>query len=98
MNSLLSFDVFALGIYAAVLYVSLLWIALIVWVTRDIVGRTKSITLQVICIVLVAALHGFGAVLYLLLRPPKTLSERYFEHAELHLLNQSKKTKDPGSS
>ena len=67
----------------AIAYLFVLWVALVVWVARDCVNRTRSIALQVLAILLVAVLNVFGLVLYLILRPQRTLLERYYEEMEL---------------
>ncbi|MDD4628348.1 MAG: PLD nuclease N-terminal domain-containing protein [Candidatus Peribacteraceae bacterium] len=46
------------------------------YTTRDILRRTHSFLYMAFCIVIVAALPVFGFLLYLLIRPSRTLLER----------------------
>jgi hypothetical protein len=46
---------------------------------RDIVLRTRSFVYQCFCILLVALLPGLGFLLYLLIRPARTIKERETE-------------------
>lgn len=64
------------------IYFFLIWIALIIWVTKDIVNRSKNIFVQVFSILLVTLLNIFGLILYLIIRPSKTLKQRYIEEIE----------------
>jgi hypothetical protein len=49
---------------------------LVFFVTRDILHRTRSLPLQLLCIFLVSILPVVGFFLYLLMRPRQTLEER----------------------
>src|SRR3989344_4886214 len=63
---------------------------LLLFTLRDILPRTHSLLLQAFCIVLVALLPVVGFLLYLLIRPSRTLHERAMEdvllevHAAMH--------------
>lgn len=72
----LSEDPLARGVQAVLLLGAVLLVFLVFSVTRDILQRTRSLTAQILCILLVAALPFVGFLLYLLLRPPTTLAER----------------------
>ena len=61
---------FALAACAALL------VFLVFWTTRDILRRSRSLFIQLPCILLVAALPIVGFFLYLLIRPSKTLAEK----------------------
>lgn len=75
-----------LGVLA---YVGVLWIAVILWVTKDITNRSNSMTLQIVSISLVILLTPiFGLPLYILFRPSRTLMERYFEEVEQDMIEQ----------
>ncbi len=67
---------------AAVAYVGLLWLSLIIWVTRDSMARSKSFLFQAFSIVLNIGLPGLGALLYLVIRPGKTQTEKNLESME----------------
>ena len=69
-------------------YIAVLWIALILWVTKDITNRTNNILFQILCISLVIFLTPvFGLVVYLLVRPGRTLSDHYYEEMETELFH-----------
>ncbi len=62
-----------------------------VWVAKDINNRTRSIILQVFCILIVLFLTPLGIFIYLLIRPQKTLFEKIFEEEFLKLDAEYKK-------
>lgn len=71
------------------IYIGILWIALILWVTKDITNRTNSMSFQIISIsMLIFLTPVFGLPLYLLIRPSRTLMERYFEEVEQDMIEQ----------
>jgi amino acid permease len=49
---------------------------LLFWTLRDIILRTRSFSYQFGCVLLVAAVPVVGFLLYLLIRPARTLKER----------------------
>ena len=69
----------------SVIYFFIIWISIIVWVIKDITNRTDSIFLQFLSILLVVLLTPLWVFLYLLIRPTKTLFERYYEEIEVNL-------------
>lgn len=74
-----------------VTYLLLLWLALIIWVTKDIICRTNNIAFQIISIFLVVFLNIFGVIIYIAIRPSKTLIEKFFEDLEYEALVQETK-------
>lgn len=62
-----------------IIYIFILWIAIIIWVTKDIINRTDNIFLQVFSILTVIIWTPLWIVIYLLIRPSKTLFESYYE-------------------
>jgi RNA polymerase subunit RPABC4/transcription elongation factor Spt4 len=58
-------------------YVAALWFCLIVWTFRDIQKRTRDVLVQILATLLVVLFNVPGLMLYLILRPPETLSEMY---------------------
>ena len=60
----------------SMLLVGALVIFLVFFTTRDILLRTNSFLYMFVCILLVAALPIVGFLLYLLIRPARTLKER----------------------
>lgn len=70
-------------------YVGILWIALILWVTKDITNRTNNMGFQILSISMLIFLTPiFGLPLYILVRPSRTLMERYFEEVEQDMIEQ----------
>ncbi|MBI3331516.1 hypothetical protein HYZ99_00980 [Candidatus Peregrinibacteria bacterium] len=65
-------------------------IFLVFFATRDIILRTRSFWYQCLAILLVALLPGVGFLLYLLIRPARTLAERDLERKVSELLDQQK--------
>jgi len=74
-----------------ILYVFVIWFCIVVWVAKDINNRTRSLTLQIFCILLVLFLTPLGIFIYLLVRPQKTLFEKIFEEEFLKLDAEYKK-------
>ena len=79
----------------AVLYFFIIWISIIVWVIRDISNRTDSIILEFISLLIVLIWTPLWIFIYLLIRPTKTLFEKYYDEIEgnLDFLTQSIKDK-----
>lgn len=64
-------------------YFFLVWFAIIVWVTKDIIHRTNNIFYQILSIIIVLIGTPLGIVVYLLIRPSRTLFEKYYEEANI---------------
>ena len=64
--------------------VFIIWISLFVWVWKDIRNRSSIIIFQVFCLI-VAVIPFLGIFLYLLIRPSKTLYEKYYDEIESNL-------------
>ena len=58
-------------------YVAAFWFGLVVWTFRDIQQRSRDAVVQVLATLLVLFTGVLGVVLYLILRPPDTLSGTY---------------------
>ncbi len=67
-------------------YLGLLWLAIIIWVTRDAINRSNSIIFQAIAILLNIAIPFLGVLLYLIIRPSKTALESYYEELEHNMI------------
>lgn len=67
-------------------YFAALWVSLIIWVTRDAINRSNNLIFQIFVIILNIVLPIFGLVIYLIIRPTKTLLERYYEDLEYRAL------------
>ena len=83
---------------AIVIYVGLLWLSIIIWVTRDAISRTNSLLFQVFAILLNIAFPLLGILLYLIIRPGKTVLERYYEELEHRLILESIEGKESTAS
>ena len=85
-----------------VVYFAMLWISIIIWVTRDSISRSNSILFQVLSICLNIFFPILGIVLYLVIRPSKTKLDRYYEDLEhkliLNSIDQNKKKIDKSES
>ena len=71
-----------IGITIIVAYLVALWIASVWWTFRDIRGRTTDIFLQVAATLLVAVFSFPGLLIYVILRPTKTLAQLYEDSLE----------------
>jgi hypothetical protein len=72
----LSDDPVLRAVQVALLMGGALVIFFVFYATRDILCRTHSFLYMAFCIVIVAALPVLGFLLYLLIRPSRTLRER----------------------
>lgn len=66
-----------------------LWVSLVVWTYRDIRTRARDPLVQILSALLVAALNIPGVLVYLILRPQKTLEEEYQHTLEEETLLQA---------
>lgn len=80
-------SLFATGFSAA--FLAALWLSLIFWTLRDIRKRTKDRFLRILAVVIVTLLFLPGVLVYLVLRPAKTLEEDYQHSLEEEALLQS---------
>jgi RNA polymerase subunit RPABC4/transcription elongation factor Spt4 len=58
-------------------FLAALWISLIIWTYRDIRNRARDPLTQILSTLLVALLNLPGVIVYLVLRPPRTLEDEY---------------------
>jgi RNA polymerase subunit RPABC4/transcription elongation factor Spt4 len=58
-------------------FLAALWLALIVWTWRDIRNRARDPLVHVLSVLVVAVLFIPGTLVYLILRPQRTLEEEY---------------------
>lgn len=87
-NMVQNSNLFELFLKLVLIYFAILWISLIVWVTRDVITRSNSVIFQAISILLNTFFPVFGLIIYLLLRPNKTLLDNYYEEVELKALSK----------
>jgi len=81
-------DWLGIALQIVLVYFFVLWAALVIWVARDVVARTKNIAFHVVAILLIIFLNFFGLLIYLILRPQKTLAESYYESLEQKVLGE----------
>lgn len=70
-------------------FLAALWIALIVWTYRDIHARARDPLVQILSTLLVAILNLPGVLVYLILRPSRTIEEEYQHTLEEESLLQA---------
>lgn len=78
---------FAIGFIAA--FLAALWLSLIFWTHRDIRQRSRSGFTQTLSVLVVILFSLPGFLLYLILRPPRTLEEEYQHTLEEEALLQA---------
>lgn len=83
--------------YIVVIYLGLLWLAVIIWVARDAINRSNSLIFQVLAILLNILFPILGILLYLIIRPGKTTLEKYYEDLEHRLIIESIEERKPDS-
>lgn len=86
---------------AAIAYLGLLWLSIIIWVTRDSIHRSHSLLFQTFAILINILIPILGVLLYLIIRPGQTLFERYYQEMEKRLIEKAieeeKEHKGPSS-
>jgi RNA polymerase subunit RPABC4/transcription elongation factor Spt4 len=80
-------SMFATGFSVA--FLAALWLSLIFWAFRDIRKRTRDPFMRILAVVVVAVLFLPGILIYLILRPPRTLEEEYQQSLEEEALLQT---------
>jgi len=70
-------------------FIAALWLSLVIWTYRDIRGRARDPLARILAILVVAILFLPGIVIYLILRPSRTLEEDYQHTLEEEALLQA---------
>lgn len=70
-------------------FLAALWLSLIIWTYRDIRSRARDPLIRVLAVIVVALLFLPGIVIYLILRPSRTLEDEYQQVLEEEALLQS---------
>ncbi len=70
-------------------FIAALWVALVIWTYRDIRTRARDPLVQILSALLVTVLNLPGVLVYLILRPPRTLEEEYQRTLEEEALLQA---------
>jgi RNA polymerase subunit RPABC4/transcription elongation factor Spt4 len=84
INSILLLSITATGAV-----VTAMWLGLILWTWRDMRQRSRDTLAQIAASLMVAVLGVFGIVIYVMLRPPDTLTEAYERSLEEEALLQN---------
>ena len=78
---------YIIGFAAA--FLAALWLSLIFWTFRDIRSRTRDSFARILAILIVAVLFIPGIVIYLIIRPGRTIEEEYQRTLEEEALLKS---------
>lgn len=70
-------------------FVAVLWLSLVIWTYRDIRNRSRDPLARILAVLVTAVLFLPGIVVYLILRPARTLEEEYQRTLEEEALLQS---------
>lgn len=70
-------------------FLAALWVGLSIWTYRDIRSRARDRLVHILATLLVAVLNLPGILVYLILRPPRTLEQEYQQTLEEEALLQS---------
>jgi RNA polymerase subunit RPABC4/transcription elongation factor Spt4 len=70
-------------------FLAAIWVALVVWTYRDIRARARDRLVHILAAALVVILNLPGVLVYLVLRPPRTLEEEYQQTLEEEALLQT---------
>ncbi|MGE5221363.1 MAG: zinc ribbon domain-containing protein [Omnitrophica WOR_2 bacterium] len=70
-------------------FIAALWLSLIIWTYRDIRSRARDPLARILAVLVVALLFLPGIVVYLILRPARTLEEEYQHTLEEEALLQA---------
>jgi len=70
-------------------FIAALWLSLIIWTYRDIRARARDPLARILAVIVVALLFLPGFVVYLILRPQRTLEEEYQTTLEEEALLQA---------
>lgn len=79
--------VFAIGFSAA--FLAALWLSLIFWTNRDIRKRSRDRIMRILSVVIVTLFFLPGFLIYLVIRPGRTLEEEYQRALEEEALLQA---------
>ncbi len=70
-------------------FLAALWLSLVIWTYRDIRARARDPLARFLAVLVTAVLFLPGIVVYLIMRPPRTLEEEYQSTLEEEALLQS---------
>src|SRR4030066_689430 len=70
-------------------FLAALWLSLVIWTFRDIRSRARGPLARILAVLVVAVLFLPGIIIYLILRPPRTLEQEYQQTLEEEALLQA---------
>jgi hypothetical protein len=70
-------------------FLAALWLSLVIWTFRDIRRRVRDPLARLLAVLVVAVLFLPGVIVYLILRPPRTLEDEYQHTLEEEALLQA---------
>lgn len=70
-------------------FLAALWLSLVIWTYRDIRARGRDPLMRILAVLVVAILFLPGIVIYLILRPARTLEDEYQQTLEEEALLQA---------
>ncbi len=73
----------------AAAFIAALWLSLIIWTYRDIRSRARDPLIRVLAVLVVAILFLPGVLVYVILRPARTIEEEYQRTLEEEALLQT---------
>lgn len=82
-------DAVVLAVTLVSAFVAALWFSLVIWTFRDMRARSRDAFAQLLAAAVVLLFNLPGLVIYLILRPPRTLAEVYEQSLEEEALLQS---------
>lgn len=82
-------DTVVLAVTIVSAFVAALWFSLVIWTFRDMRARSRDAFAQLLAAAVVLLFNLPGLVIYLILRPPRTLAEVYEQSLEEEALLQS---------
>lgn len=84
-NNFLETVTFESVIKFLLLYFFVIWIALLIWIIKDIKNRTNNVFIQILSVLIILFLTPLWIFIYLLIRPGKTLYEKHYDEIEENL-------------
>ncbi|OGO68185.1 MAG: hypothetical protein A2Z49_03440 [Chloroflexi bacterium RBG_19FT_COMBO_56_12] len=70
-------------------FLAALWLSLVIWTFRDVRSRARDPLARILAVLVVAVLFLPGIIIYLILRPPRTLEQEYQQTLEEEALLQA---------
>src|SRR3990172_7812468 len=70
-------------------FLAALWLSLVIWTFRDVRSRARDPLARILAVLVVVVLFLPGIIIYLILRPPRTLEQEYQQTLEEEALLQA---------